>query len=623
MSWIQKLYETYQQCAPAALNTPDPLAPISHVTQQAHIEVTLDGNGNFKGAEVVEKVPTLVPATEDSANRTSGQAAHPLCDKLQYCAADYPDLGGRKPSYFEGYQSQLGQWCASEFSHPKAQAVLSYISQKRLVRDLIDSGVCWLDPQEQLCTNAPPDQTTEAKLFKMLTPKEGLRDQGDGFVRWRVNIPGDPYPETWNDPLLLDAWSRYDQSQLTKRGICMVTGEESVLAEKHPSKLRNSADKAKLVSSNDTSGFTFRGRFSQADQAVGVGFEVSQKAHNALRWLIKRQGFMNEDQVIVCWAVAGQEIPDPWADSATLFGEESQPEAVTSSEAGQTYAKQLAKALAGYRQNLNDSAAMVVMALDSATPGRLAITYYRELTGSEFLDRVQDWHEKTAWYRVSKGQRYIGAPLPREIAEAAYGQMVDSKLKKATVERLLPCIIDGRPLPLDLVESIVRRASNRIGQEPWFWERTLGTACALFRKQANGSYSMTLEEQRTSRDYLYGRLLAIADFLEGKALFLADEDRETTAARMMHRFSSQPFATWPLIHQALGPYKARLRAKRPKQLDYLERQIMEVTSQFNPADFLDNRRLSGEFLLGFYCQRQALRFKPDHSEETIEETQAN
>lgn len=46
---------------------------------------------------------------------------------------------------------------------------------------------------------------------------------------------------------------------------------------KHPSKIRNTADKAKLISGNDESGFTYRGRFANKQQAVAVGYFTSQK----------------------------------------------------------------------------------------------------------------------------------------------------------------------------------------------------------------------------------------------------------------------------------------------------------------------------------------------------------
>ena len=47
---------------------------------------------------------------------------------------------------------------------------------------------------------------------------------------------------------------------------------------------RNSGDRAKLISSNDSANFTFRGeRFSDAGQALRIGYETTQKAHSALR----------------------------------------------------------------------------------------------------------------------------------------------------------------------------------------------------------------------------------------------------------------------------------------------------------------------------------------------------
>jgi len=60
---------------------------------------------------------------------------------------------------------------------------------------------------------------------------------------------------------------------------------------------------------------------------------------------------------------------------------------------------------------------------------------------------------------------FCWAPAPDDIAEAAYGRRVDDKLTKATVARLLPCIIDGQQIPRDIVESVIRRACNRIAQK--------------------------------------------------------------------------------------------------------------------------------------------------------------
>jgi CRISPR-associated protein Csd1 len=249
------------------------------------------------------------------------------------------------------------------------------------------------------------------------------------------------------------------------------------------------------------------------------------------------------------------------------------------------------------------------MALDSATPGRMAITYYRELQASEFLGRIQSWHEHTAWpQNMGKDRRFIGAPAPGDIAEAAYGRRVDEKLKKATVERLLPCIVDGRTIPRDLVTACALQAANPAGKNHWEWERCLGIACALVRgSRREENYFMSLEEGRNSRDYLFGRLLAIAEKIESYALYLAKEGRDTTAERLMQRFSDHPASTWRTIELALRPYMQRLQSSRPGYLYNLKCLLDDVISRFQNDDFTRAGRLDAEFLLGYHCQRAALR----------------
>ena len=117
---------------------------------------------------------------------------------------------------------------------------------------------------------------------------------------------------------------------------------------------------------------------------------------------------------------------------------------------------------------------------------------------------------------------------------------------------------------------------------------------------------MSLEQDLTSRDYLYGRLLAIADRIEGYALYIAKEKRDTTAGRLMHRFSDHPYSTWRNIELSLLPYKSRLRSSSPRTLNWLEQQIDQVCELFQPNEFTSDRKLSGEFLLGYHCQRAKL-----------------
>ncbi len=624
MSWLLKLFDTYGRCSGHEPDGGPKLMPIGHTRQQAHIEITLDGRGRFRRAQVIGKVETVVPATEKSATRSSGEAAHPLADKVQYVAGDYPTFGGKKKGYFPGYLKQLDAWCGSPSAHPKAQAVLAYVRKGTVVDDLVKQQV--LAARNGVLLTKWDGDEPEPPIFKHLTAKKDAdekgKDQGDALIRWVVESePGDPATDTWTDRSLHQSWADFYVSQLKRRGTCALTGTHGVLvADQHPARLRNPADKAKLLSSNDTSGFTFRGRFHDADEALSVGFEATQKAHNALRWLIDRPGaYRHAEQVVVCWAVGGEAIPDPFMDSLRLITTDSLHSDADPVDTAQAFAIRLMRSLAGYGSKLDPGSDIVVMGLDSTSgmQGRMAVTYYRELKGSEFLERIEAWHTLVAWHQnFGKDSHFIGAPAPRDIVEAAFGRRVDDRLLKSTIERLLPCIVDGQAIPQDLVRATSRRASNRSAFKPnerWEWEKCLGIACALFKGyHTERSYDMALESDRTTRDYLYGCLLAIAENIESYALSVGGESRDTNAARLMQRFSDRPFSTWKTIEISLAPYKSRLRAKRGGWLHKREQLLTETTNKFKADDYVNNSPLTGEFLLGYHCQRQDLRPpKPD------------
>jgi CRISPR-associated protein Csd1 len=600
VSWIQKLVETYDACFGQDRTDFLKLLPVSSVPQTTQLHVELHPDGTFFHAALSELEYTPLFVTEDSASRSGKDPdANPLTEQLEYCAKGIEEYGG-KSSKFDRYLAELNAWTGSEFSDPKLQAVCTYIRNGSILGDLIRERI--LIPKGK-------------EFEKVIVGKKKL-DPLKVWVRW--SVIGERQSATWSDPNLAGLWAEFENSKNRPLVRCMASGEMAKCAQKHPKRIRYSADNSKLLSSNDKDGYTFLGRFTDAGQAVTVGYTESQKAHNTLRWLIQRQGTrIGKDWILLAWSVKSADVPPVLVDSWQFFrdaGEttEEAPEAAYQGDAGQHFALRLKKAIGGYKQKLDDSAGIVVIGLDSATPGRMAILFYRELKEPEFLRRLIRWHTSLAWpQNMGKERQFIGAPAPRDIAEACYGQRVDEKLRKATQERLLPCIVDGRPLPRDLVQSGVRRAVNRAGLEHWEFERNLGVACSLYRgAHPKENFPMSLDESRNSRDYLYGRLLAVADDLEGLALWIAKARRETTASRLMQRFADHPCSTWRTIRLQLQPYILQLRSSRPGPLAERKRLLDAITDSFVTKDgqnaFLDNRPLSGEFLLGFHSQREAL-----------------
>lgn len=662
MSWIEKLYQTYDNCAGQPQFESFALMPISHTTQQAQIEIMLNRAGQFVSARALPKAEaeTLIPCTEASGGKTGTKPEnHPLCDKLQYVAGDFEDYGGELTSGFakdlkkdpnavhpyRKFLEELDAWRVSLHTHPKVSAIHTYVSQGSVIKDLLRVGVLLPDGENRFLKEWKEAKKKAPGLYQLNVAPE------DAFVRWKVGDPGDTLVSTWEDHALINAWINYYQvwkEQDRPPQMCMVTGNLAPIALMHPTKLRSSGDKAKLISSNDNDGFTFRGRFadpdkpkhgsnaskepSAAEQACTVSYEVSQKSHLALRWLLaygRKQSFHNGSQAYVAWDYGGAETPKPFVNSLELLAgihEDREEPSGYLGDAGQAFGRRLSKQMRGYAQKLSSSKGISIIGIDSATgnQGRAAIIYYRELTGSEFIERIEAWHKVFAWpqryERDRKVVEFVGAPAPNEIAEAAFGGLdkdKDRKLLRATIERLIPCIIDGRSLPLDLVEGAVRRTCNRTGFEKTkgkkgsvfenAWEMQLGIACALYKgSNTQHTHQMALEEDRTTRSYLYGRLLAIAEFIEGRALHQAGEKRDTNAARYMSRFSIRPYSTWTHIEQSLTPYMNRLETNSRGLATRMKTKLDDVHHLFEGDAYRQDEKLDGEFLLAFHCQRKRL-----------------
>lgn len=663
MSWITKLYETYENASEiiGIDNEGVLLLPIAHSTQNAQITVVISEKSEFLRAEKVEKEQsvTLIPVTEDSASRSSGIAPHPLCDKLIYAAGDYDRyVKGKKTfyGYFEKYMEQLQQWTMSEDTNGKVLAVFHYLEKETLIQDLCKAGVLVQD---------------EDGLLDGKSKIAGVA-QEDSFIRFRVERIGmtDGYEDVWKDPELYQSFINYYLHSFDTSDLCYACGKRMYCSDKHPGKVRNTADKSKLISANDTSGFLYRGRFDKKEEANSVGYEVSQKAHNALKWLIKKQGGHIGEMAFVAWGTRNPDIPDVLADTQSIWEEdwgdeeyedgadtvcgeyedgipgpedgreidtegqsEIEKEIVLQSDTRQKYAQRLKRAVFREEKEIEPEEDIVFLTVEAATTGRLSITYYKELLGSQFYDNLVSWHAGCSWrhyykYIDKKMVPFTGAPALRDIVQAAYGAeqnsvlMVKDKVEKAAIQRLLPCIVENRTIPFDLVIKLLQNASSPMRYSGYNRGKIRTIACAVIRKYYNdkndkikgtGEWKMALQEERTDRDYLYGRLLAVAQVAERVALKGAD--RDTNAERYMSAFQKRPFMTWILIHDRLQPY---LRALG-KRGEYYKKQMRTIMEQFETDEsgkneFEDNKALSGTFLLGYSCQLNSMK-KSEKTEE--------
>lgn len=577
MGLLQKAVETYDAMASRVgivyEKEKEPLAPISHMMARANVEITLDQDGTFISARAVGKEETriIIPVTEESAGRTSAPCAHPLCDQLGYVSP----FDEKKHAL---YTAILSDWTNSDHSHPKLRPILNYVRSGTILADLSAAGLVQLTPE-----GGPMNE----KLM----------------VCWVVNGLGEALNgPCWTDQALMKAFIDYSRSKRadTPCALCMVSGRMESPAEQHPKGIVPISGNAKLISANDSSGFTYRGRFDEAAQAATVGYAASQKAHSALRWLIANQSAAFGGRTFLCWNPQGIHVPKVTGPMGRKSG------AIQRASDPSQYQKQLREALSGWKEDLPPSAGVVISAFDAATTGRLAVTYYNELRASDFLDRLHSWDASCCW---ENGPYGIQSPSLYQIINWAFGAPrngkveVDDLILRQQMQRLVACRVDRAPFPLDIERALVERASHLLIYEGGNQQKLLFTACAAIRKyHEKEKWDMALNKNCLDRSYLFGRLLAIADAIENST-YTNEDRRETNAMRMQKAFTLRPMTTWSALWDKLRPYCGRLAQSKPGLYRYYQNTLDEIMGKLSPSDNELNHELKDIYLLGFSHQR--------------------
>lgn len=611
MGLFQKAVETYNRMEGLAGAESEErkavLAPVGFITTGVKIAITLTENGEFVKAEPItdtfvdgkgklqkREKKIIIPVTEKSAGRTSSakSSPHPLCDKLMFICPEY------KESY-AAYLSQLEEWCNSEYACSEIKAILEYVKKGIVRADLSSLG--------------------------------GVKD--DDFVCWRVLSDNCAEPEdVWKNRTVINSYINYCQSQAdasAEKALCYVSGEYAAPARQHLKGVVPFAGNAKLVSANDKANFTYRGRFTDDSEALTMGFISSQKAHNALKWIVSNDGFSFGGRLIVCWNPKGKKMLNPTVSLFPKFSGAGENPTPTN------YRDILAKTVLGYKKELDLTDETVTAIFDAATSGRLSVCYYSEMAAYDFLERLRFWDETAAWLHPVFG---VTSPALKNIVDAAYGVLrkeneiqkteTDEKVLSEAMQRLLLCRLERSPFPADIMRCAVQKCSSlqlydNDGKSKNRNEQ-LFTTCAIIKKYRYDRFKeewiMALEPEKKNRSYQFGRLLAVLEKAERDA-FDSDEKREPNAMRMQTLFVKRPmYEAKLIIEQLKNAYYPRLKPGARNRYDKLIGEIMLVISGCPEGEA--GKPLGEEYLMGYYLQKNALYTKKNNDNNESEEKES-
>lgn len=633
MSWLPECAAVYDKIGKDAGTKVNGvlLLPLFHSTQNAQIEVNVSTEGEFAFATIIDKANqvTMIPVTEDSAARSSGVEPHPLFDKLIYTAGDFVKYANKiknnTPNYYIEYMEKLKQWVESEYTDDKLKAVYKYLSKGTLATDLINNELLILDGEK----------------FDAKCTINNIH-QEDVFIRFSVvNFETGEIVNLWDDKDISDKYISYCSNSDSESELCYATGEKVPVTYKHMAGIRYPGDKSKLISSNDKTGFTYRGLFSTKEEAYAVGRIVSQKAHLALKWLSQSCGTTFGTAKYIIWQKSLEEVIDCFGTVKSENTKLENTDIKTDSD-GVSYAKTLSSykqilryVMKGYRQNLNFNSDIIIMVLDAATQGRMSINMYQELKSSEFYDNVNRWFSQTVWHWCYfDGQKKlvhcVQTPSLYNIIKYACGVEKDSLIGQPTVEvdekvlqrfvqAIFPCIVLGKPLPANVLKQIFTRASN-----PQFysnknnWDRVVDVCCALYRKyyidKKGVELNMKLDRDCDDRSYLYGRLAAVAEKIETDT-YDSDEKRAPNALRYMNVLMTSPFKTWRHIEMKISPYMTKLASKKYGSYTYYGKELQEIYVNFKKGEFELVKPLDAMFFMGYYGEKDELYTSSKNKEE--------
>ena len=566
----------------------EPLAPIGHILANPQIQITLNKNSEFVSAEKIDK-KIIIPVTEESSGRTSSAVAHPLCDSIGY-------ISGIDEEKYDLYISALKEWSNSSYGDGKLRIILEYVQTKKIIKNLEESG-----------------------LIKR--NNDGKVENDKDIICWRIIGLNDGNPDLYKDVKLMNKYKLYytnkkNDDPLLSKEICFISGDEEIKAIQHLKGVVSLNGNAKLISSNDSTNFTYRGRFFVPEEALSIGYFSSQKAHNVIKWLVSNQKVVMGKRVLICWNPNGKELP---STQSPLLARNSEKKIEPSN-----YKKELQSILYGFKKVISVYDDVVIASFDAATTGRLSISYYNELKESDFLDRLEYWDLTCCWYSNKYG---VYSPSLREIIDCTFGYQRGnddiSKLETSPeiisqhMQRLISCRLDKKKIPIDILKRLVNNSNNLQIYNDMNRRRILFTACSIIKKYKNDyekeEVEMALDVEKKDRSYQYGRLLAVLEKIE-KDTYDKGDSRETNAIRMQSVFVKRPaYTTKIVLEQLKNSYYPKLKPGVRVYYDKTIGQIMDVISEFDDYEY--NKPLTETYLLGYYLQQNNMYSKKEEEEE--------
>ena len=608
------------------------ILPIYHSNKRSSgediFQITIDEEGKPIGGRFLNKDELIIfPITEESITRSGSKVApHPICDELSYLSGKIDER--KNKAYLEGIDKLL------EYEESNKNENMRIIGQYVKNNDILDDFLRYFMNDKDYQMNDEWQLKYEVQETSGKVRSRTL-DLKKVFIEFKINKLLEADITLTRDVAIHKFYIDYINNINKNKDLtyCNILGEEEYCTDKH----RGIIKRAKIISANNPK--TYYGRIKSASDVYRMSFEASQKVHNMLKFFIdsdKYKKHIGENAYLVNWLA--QDLDKGGIDLISdMEYEEDEVEEVTLEDLGDLISQKLGNYFLGGGGEINPQDTFYIIIIEKINDGRVSIKYFRRLSRSEAYERVRNWYKSTEWsFYDYKLKKYIGkSPSLYQIINFIYGMennkgymsCENKKLMRTSIERLIPCIIDSKKIPKDIMRASFNKLSNKRAFNK-SWNEALNIGCSLIKKDLYDYkdlmiYHNRLEEVdflKESRSFYYGRLIAIYEKVELDAIRGRTGDdgknggRITNADRLWNSMTRTPERTRFILENKIKPYMNILKRNSMGLYIFHDKLLTEITIKISELDESTNQNigpLNEDFILGYYYQKNDFYNKKD------------
>ncbi len=382
------------------------------------------------------------------------------------------------------------------------------------------------------------------------------------------------------------------------RGECLVTGETTVLARLHEPKIKGVANAqsagAAIVSFNLDSFESYNKEQSfNAPVSENIAFQYCTGLNYLLR-IGSRQRLLIGDSTVVFWTekpTKAEEFMGMILDSGSKSEDESTRKEI------ENILLRISKG--HYAEELGEPDTPFYILGLSPNAARVSIRFWHVSSLSEMVNRLAQHFQDL---EMVHGERDPDFPSAWQLLRETVRDSKD--ISPHLAGALMRAVLTGEPYPDSLYSTVLRRI--RLDQKMNYLRASILKACLNRKLRSHQSQfyfkevSMALDESRTDKSYLLGRLFAALEKCQEDAL---PGINATIKDRFFGAASSTPASVFPRL--------IRLNQHHMNKLDggfrvNHNKRIQQIFSMLEIFPSHLNLQEQGLFAIGYYHQRQDL-----------------